>query len=182
MLSLLLAVLMIVGMIPMTALAAETSTITATADKTADLKKGDTVEVTFAIANNPGVCAMEANLVYNDKVLKFTGLKMKEDDYGTKEYVGILRSGGLVVNKGSGRIVWANATDVTASNTLFVAQFEVVGTGETTVSLTLDEYRKVGGAENKDNITITPSATISVASVPATEVTLNATSANHVPR
>ena len=72
--SMLLAVLMVVGMFPVSALAEENPTITLTSG-VSEAKIGDTIEVTAAVANNPGFSSMVLSLQYDEEVLKFIGIK-----------------------------------------------------------------------------------------------------------
>lgn len=184
-LAILLAALLLVSAVPVSAMAAETPTITAeyTAGEAA-LKKGDKVEVTIKIANNPGFSAATLDLKYDSKVLKFTGLKTQTDDYDDEEIVGLFKKGMCTVNTGNGRVVWAHDSNITKDNTLFCAVFEVVGCGDSTVTVDVKELTDATTTPNTlyaDKVTATPSASISVPAVPATSVTLDATAATMYP-
>lgn len=175
--SLILAALLLVSMLPVGAFADEAPAITATATATAALNIGDTLEVEFKMTNNPGFGAAEFTLQYDKSVFSFRGLKQQEDeDSGTMVLVGVLKTGSNVVNKKTGKITWANATEISAkSPKLFVAQFEVVGVGDSTVGLTVDLLKNNAGTEFKDQVTVTKSSAATINGIPATSVTLDVT-------
>ncbi len=121
--SLLLVILMMMSIIPTAVFAADVS-ITAQANAT-EAKVGDKLEVTFTIADNPGVSGFQATLTYDDKVLQFTGLKENE---------------GLFSDADAGTaIAWDADADVTENGTLFVALFDVIAEGNTAVGLNVVE-------------------------------------------
>ena len=121
--SLLLVILMMMSIMPTAVFAADVS-ITAQANAT-EAKVGDKLEVTFTIADNPGVSGFQATLTYDDKVLQFTGLKENE---------------GLFSDADAGTaIAWDADADVTENGTLFVALFDVIAEGNTAVGLNVVE-------------------------------------------
>ena len=162
--SLLLVVLLLVSVLPVGAFADEGITITATANATDALNIGDTLEVTFKMSNNPGFLAAEFTLQYDSNVLSFTGLKEKKDeDSGDMILDGTLKTGTIAVNKDTGKIAWANATEITGNNPkLFVAQFKVLGTGNSAVGLTVDLLRNTAGTEYKDSVSVTSSGAVTI--------------------
>ena len=76
--SLLLAILMVMSVIPTAFAETATATFTVTAN-TQEAKVGDIIEVTVNLANNPGINSFRAKLDFDKTVLKFTGLKEEDD-------------------------------------------------------------------------------------------------------
>ncbi|MBQ7874162.1 MAG: Ig-like domain-containing protein [Oscillospiraceae bacterium] len=160
--SLLLAVIMAFGMFPMTVFAAD-PVITAAADKT-EAAIGDTVEVAFEIAGNPGFTNIELTLDFNKAVLKFTGLKINPD---TESYEGRFGGGATVANTDPesakyGFVTNARSSATTTDGKLFVAQFEVIGFGETAIGANISLMENSGEAVGVMPA-VTPSDIITVA-------------------
>ena len=178
-LSLFLALLMALSVLSVTALAADGPSITATVDKT-EAAIGDTVEATFALADNPGYTNIELTLTFDHEVLKFTGLKTDEDG----DFVGRFGKGITEFNANAASDQYGFITNVltnTYSNNadLFVAQFEVIGAGSTAVGADVTLFQNVdnSGSATDYTATVTPAEELTVAGTPATSVTLNQTSA-----
>lgn len=132
-LSLFLAVITAAGMFPKTAFASE-AVFTAKADRS-EAEIGDTVEVAFEISGNPGFTNIELTLDFDKKILRFTGLKINPD---TEGYEGRFGGGATVANTNPesdkyGFITNARSSATKTDGKLFVALFEVIGSGETTV-------------------------------------------------
>ena len=176
--SLLLAVLMVVGMFPVSAFAETVPSITAAANKTA-AAIGDEIEVTFTLANNPGFTNIELTLDFDETVLKFTGLKINPD---TETPFGRFGGGTTDVNidpyhEKYGFIGNARGTATTTDGDLFIAVFEVIGVGDTTVGATVDKFRLVENdgtlTDHASSVAVTATGDISVAGIPATSITLD---------
>ncbi|MBR6890566.1 MAG: Ig-like domain-containing protein, partial [Clostridia bacterium] len=177
--ALLLAVLMAFSVLSVTAMAADGPSITAAVDKT-EAAIGDTVEATFALANNPGYTNIELTLTFDPDVLQFTGLKTDEDG----DVIGRFGKGSTAVNTNAASDKYGfitNALTNTYSNNadLFVAQFDVIGAGSTTVGANVTLFQNIdnNGTATDYEAAVTASDEIAVAGTPATSVTLNQTTA-----
>lgn len=147
----------------------------ATADKT-EAEIGDTVEVTFEIKDNTGFTNIELTLDFDTDVLKFTGLKVDPD---TESYEGKFGGGATVANTNVysdkyGFITNARASATSTDGKLFVAQFEVIGSGETTVGANISLMENSGVAVEYIS-KATPSETVTVKGLPATAISLDKT-------
>ena len=170
--SMLLAVLMVVGMFPITALAEENPTITL-ASNIPEAKIGDTVEVTAAVANNPGFSSMALTLQYDEEVLEFKGIKKELNLYGQEVTAGLFGAGTCEYN--GNKVAFAASSDIAVNNTLFIAVFEVVGYGETAVSASVEEFKKADGTSFAETAVVvsSPSVNVEPEVVEATGITVN---------
>lgn len=142
------------------------------------------MEVLFRIANNPGFSAATFELKYDTTVLKFTGLKTQVDEDDEEEIVGLFKKGLCTFNTKTNKVAWTSDSNITKDSNLFGAVFEVVGCGDSTVTMDVLELTDATVNPNvlyADQVTAVPTAAISVPSVPATSVTLDATSASMYP-
>ena len=137
--SLLLAIVMVIGLLPTAAFAAETDPAISFETTFEDtMTVGDTFTVTAALANNPGMATMTLSLKWNEDAVKFNGFAteydedMEEDILVTDVFKTVWEP---VVNYELGIIVAARAKDTKKEGTLFVANFEVVGSGELGIGL-----------------------------------------------
>ena len=177
-LSMLLAFALLLSLVPVTAFATETPTITATASTT-EAAIGDTVEVTFALANNPGFTNIEMQLDFDKNILQFTGLKTTFDENSGEEVYEGRFSTGTEVNTSInaekyGYIAHARSSSSSPDGKLFVAQFTVIGAGNTTVDADIIVFDN-DETSYASTITVTPSDSITVSGIPATAVTLDKT-------
>ncbi len=170
--SMLLAVLMVVGMFPITALAEENPTITLTSN-ISEAEIGDTVEVTAAVANNPGFSSMVLSLQYDEEVLEFEGIKKEQNLYGQEVTAGLFGAGTCEYN--GNKIAYAGTSDIAVNNTLFIAVFEVIGSGETDVSVFVEEFKNGEGTSFAETAVVVPSGSVKVEPevVEATGITIN---------
>ena len=130
-LALILALVMIVGMIPMSVFADETTpTLTFTHDVTdvSALKAGDTFTVTATLTNNPGFAAFQFDLDWDNTVVQFDG-------FSTEEFRGVefLVSDVIVsseYDQTTGVIVVGESENITTSGKLFEANFTVIKEGD----------------------------------------------------
>lgn len=174
--SLLLAVLMTLGVFPVSVFAETTPVVTAAADKT-EAKIGDTVEITFTIENNPGFTNIELMLDFNKNVLKFTGLK---NDPDTESYVGRFGGGATVVNTDTKNEKYGFVTNARSSLTetdgrLFVAVFEVIGSGEISVTADILAFKIVddNGNSVEHTVSVTPSEKIVISAPEEGSISFN---------
>lgn len=137
--SLLLAIVMVIGLLPTAAFAAETDPAISFETTFEDtMTVGDTFTVTASLANNPGMATMTLSLKWNEDAVKFNGFAteydedMEEDILVTDVFKTVWEP---VVNYELGIIVAARAKDTKKEGTLFVANFEVVGSGELGIGL-----------------------------------------------
>ena len=79
-LSLLLAVLMLLGMMQTAAFAEGGAVITLTSDATEPLQPGDTFTVTASIADNPGFIAAQFNIAFNKEALAVEAFNVGRQD------------------------------------------------------------------------------------------------------
>ena len=134
-LALLLAMIMVVGLMPVSVLAADTEpTISLTSDAGADLKIGDTFTVTAFLADNTGFGSLTLSLLWNSNVVKFTGFA-KEWDEDAEDYklMGSILGGTIVFNDESAKVTNARSNNSSKNGTIFVANFEVVGYGDSDI-------------------------------------------------
>lgn len=182
-LSLLMALAMVLSLLPVAAFAdGTTPSITATADKT-EAAIGDTVEVTFTLANNPGFNQADMTLSFAQNVLQFTGLKtIKVGSVNITDgnfAAGTTEINAIVGNEKYGNIQYASGDPLSEDGALFTALFTVIGAGDTTVGVTVNSLNAVDNdgatTDHAASVTVTASAEITVAGIPATSVTLDKT-------
>jgi len=170
-LSILLVVLMVMGAVPGMVFAAD-AIITAEADKTsADI--GDIIEVTYTLTNNPGFTNVGIRLDFDEEVLKFKGLKTNEYDL-VDGMLGTAVANTEPYSEQYGFITFAKANAVTKDGKLFVAVFEVIGSGSVTAGADIELFQKInaGVAEDVTAPTVTATEEITVGGIPATAVTV----------
>ena len=138
-LSLLLAIVMVFGLIPMAAFAEGNPTISFETTFADTMTVGDTFTVTGSLANNPGIATMTLSLQWNEDAVKFSGF---ETEYDEDEEADVLKSDvfgamATVVNHDLGIIAGARTqgTNTKKNGTLFVANFEIVGSGDLDIAL-----------------------------------------------
>lgn len=138
-LSLLLAIVMVFGLIPMAAFAEGNPTISFETTFVDTMTVGDTFTVTGSLANNPGIATMTLSLQWNEDAVKFSGF---ETEYDEDEEADVLKSDvfgamATVVNHDLGIIAGARTqgTNTKKNGTLFVANFEIVGSGDLDIAL-----------------------------------------------
>lgn len=137
-LSLLLAIVMVLGLVPMAAFADGEPTISFETTFEDSMIVGDTFTVTASLANNPGVASMTVSLKWNDEAVNFTGFEtaydeeLGEDALVTDVFKSVWEP---VVNHELGIITAARTKDTKKSGTLFVANFEITGSGELGIGL-----------------------------------------------
>lgn len=134
-LALILALVMIVGMIPMSVFADETTpTLTFTHDVTdvSALKAGDTFTVTATLTNNPGFAAFQFDLDWDNTVVQFDGFGMYEGRYGL-EFDSEVTLPNEYDNQ-SGTIVIGVSDNITRNGYLFKANFTVLKEGDADIT------------------------------------------------
>ncbi|MBQ4643255.1 MAG: Ig-like domain-containing protein, partial [Oscillospiraceae bacterium] len=140
-LSLLLAVMMVVGMFPVTVMAEEHATITMTTDKS-ELEVGDTFTVTAELSGNTGFAALTLSLQWNEAVVKFNGFTtvydedLEEDVLESEVFIPAYNP---IVNHEVGIITVARSKNSNKNGLLFEANFEVIAAGDCGISLIKDD-------------------------------------------
>ena len=121
--------------------------LSASADKT-EVEIGETLEVAFEITGNTGFTNIELTLDFDTDVLKFTGLKINPD---TESYEGRFGGGATVANTDPfsekyGFITNARSSATTTDGKLFVAMFEAIASGNTSVGANITLMENSGEA------------------------------------
>ena len=143
--ALLLALVMVIGMMPLSVFAEETtvSTISVTTDA-ADLTVGDQFAVTVSISDNTGFASMILGLTWNSDVVKFTGF---ETEYDEEEEVYVLKDtilGQLVeYNEANATVGNARTSNTKKNGTIFIGNFEVVGYGDCGIAIRSENFELV---------------------------------------
>jgi len=155
--SLLLAVIMIVSMLPMAVFAESDPAIVFSTDFDNDLEIGDTFTVTAEMANNPGFAAVKLSLGWNSSAVSFTGFDTDDGDI-----ISDVLWGGVTVNHTEGIITGARDSDRTKNGALFTANFTIVGEGSLDITLkqsdTVTLYQMKNAAGDDVNFKINLSA------------------------
>jgi len=153
-LSLLLAVIMVIGMFPVTAFAEEPAVIELTADKT-ELTVGDSFSVTANLSGNTGVAAFTIQIDWNEEVVKFNGFSTEYDEDLEEDILEskvVIPSYSPVVNHEKGIITFARDKNSTKNGLIFIANFEVIGEGDCGISIIkefpLFTYKKADGSDH----------------------------------
>ena len=85
-------------------------------------KKGDTITIPVSVVNNPGIGALDAELVYDSSALKLTGAEAGS-------------TFGATVNSSNGTVAFAKLEGVSDDGVLVTYTFEVIGDSNTTVKI-----------------------------------------------
>ena len=159
--SLLLAILMVMSVIPTAFAETATATFTVTAN-TQEAKVGDIIEVTVNLANNPGINSFRAKLDFDKTVLKFTGLKEEDDMLVGKLAAFTAEANTNAESEAYGTVGGIRTSNSTANGDFFVALFEVIGEGNVTVGLDVQEFASVAddGTTTSSQPTVTPTEEI----------------------
>lgn len=160
--SLVMSVLLVIGMLSVSVLAAGTPTIQVSK---ADARPGDTVTVTVSLENNPGIACFELVVSYDTSRLEWTGVSVNEEMGGSWD---------AAVGE---TILWVNADNYTQNGEIFSLTFNVLDSakaGDADVSVSYEDGEvfdeneqdvsfvvsaggvtiKAGGADlNKDGVT-----------------------------
>lgn len=137
-LSLLLTLVMVFSLIPVAAFADGNAAISFETTFAETMTVGDTFTVTANLANNPGMATMTVSLKWNEDAVKFNGFEteydedMEEDVLVTDVFKSVWEP---VVNYDLGIITASRTKNTTKSGTLFVANFEIVGSGDLEIAL-----------------------------------------------
>lgn len=140
-LALFLAIIMIVGMIPMGAFADETARIyfeTSVEDASA-LKIGDTFTVTAYLENNPGFSALQWELTWANDVVRFDGYTTYEED-GEEYLVSSVAKANYapVYNQETSTIVVGVESNKTPNGKICEANFTILKDGDAEIGLKTD--------------------------------------------
>ena len=130
--SLLLALVMVIGLIPMAAFAADHTTISFETTFTEDMTVGDTFTVTANLANNVNFLTMTLSLEWNEDVLKFTGFdKDRRGALVTEVYTYTA----AVANHELGIVTGSDPYGYDTNGKIFTANFEIIGSGALDIGL-----------------------------------------------
>lgn len=167
-LAFLLALVMLLGMLPVSVFAVDTSTTDMSAtirfehdveDVTA-LEKGDTFNVTAYLGNNPGFSVFEFDLEWDNSVVRFDGYATY-DNRGQQAFDSYIFTP-TEYNDENGKIVFGAAGNTTktapAENEyMFIAKFTVVGYGDPRISYDKEtfQFRHSTGAGTFADIDVT---------------------------
>ena len=139
-LSLLLAIVMVISLLPMAAFAAEAGgKITFTTTFKDGMTVGETFTVTATLSENPGIASFAHQLTWNDKVLKFAGFANDPDDEDYK-YTEVMAKGWVVVtNDDTGYFTASVESNKTKNGDLYTAKFEIIAGGDLGLGLDAEE-------------------------------------------
>lgn len=142
--SLVMAVLLLVGMMSVGALAAGTPSIQVS---NTDAHPGDTVTVMVSLENNPGIACFELAVSYDSSRLEWTGVSVNEEMGGNWD---------AAVGE---TILWVNADDYKQNGEIFSLTFKVLdsakaGAADVSVSYEVGEVFD----ENEQDVNFTVSA------------------------
>ena len=153
-LSLLLAVIMVIGMFPVTAFAEEPAVIELTADKT-ELTVGDSFAVTATLSGNTGVAAFTIEIDWNEETVKFNGFSTVYDDDLEEDVLEsevAIPTYSPVVNNELGIITFARSKNSAKNGLIFIANFEVIAAGDCGISIVKEfpkfTYKKADGTDH----------------------------------
>ena len=146
--SLFLTLVMVLSMLPVTAFAAETATISYEVYQTdedgnrleeIDLSVGKTISVTANIENNPGMASVTLGWKWNDKVVKFTGFTMQAKKPKKLES-DLFGSESPVLNTTLAILSWAAGDyNVEDDGSIFTANFEIIAGGELGIGINVSD-------------------------------------------
>ena len=133
-LSMLLVFVMVFTMLPVYAAAAESeTTVYFDTDFEDSMTVGDTFTFSAYLANNPGMATMTVSLKWNEDVVKFNGFAMEYNEETEEEELvtDVFKSVWTpVFNPWLGIITASRTRNTKKEGLLFVANFEIIGTGD----------------------------------------------------
>ena len=138
-LSLLLALVLVFGMMPMTSFAANQTggKITFTTDFEEGMEAGDTFSVTATLSDNPGIASFTNSLSWNEDVVKFTGFSTNSRGKLDTE---VFMYDTTVFNNQTGIITAALDYNNTDNGKIYTANFEILAGGEMGIGLATTEH------------------------------------------
>ena len=169
-LSVILAALMIMTMIPV-AFAASTPVITTTVDKTT-ISVGDIVTVTVSVSANSNLCALDYELRY-----KSSDFEVVSGSQSLKGVFGYEAANDATISTGNKAFKFSAATSSKLSGaaaTLFTVKFKVKNTSGKLTAAVTGAYTSSGGDDYKD-------VTSSVAAASAKTITFSGTTTPSTP-
>ena len=138
-LSMLLVFVMVFTMLPVYAAAAESeTTVYFDTDFEDSMTVGDTFTFSAYLANNPGMATMTVSLKWNEDVVKFNGFAMEYNEETEEEELvtDVFKSVWTpVFNPWLGIITASRTRNTKKEGLLFVANFEIIGTGDLELGL-----------------------------------------------
>lgn len=131
-LSLLLAIVMVLGLIPMAAFAAGQTTISFETTFDEEMTVGDTFTVTANLTDNKLFLTMTLSLKWNEDAVKFTGFnKTSRGALETEVYTYTAPT----VNHELGIVTGYDAYGFDTNGKIFTANFEIIGSGDLEIGL-----------------------------------------------
>lgn len=152
-LSMLLAIVMVIGMLPISVFAEEAMpVISLETDFNVNLEVGDSFTVTGILTNNTLFGAMTLSLTWNEKAVAFTGFDNVSRGALTSEVFPGGDYAKNTVNNEIGKIVAIDEYGYDTNGKMFVANFEIVGEGELNIGLVTERGAQFtyAGVDNQD--------------------------------
>lgn len=135
-LSLILAIVMVLSIMPMRAIAAENPRIYFETDFTTDMGVGDTFTVTGYLENNEIFSTMTLSLMWNENTVQFNGFDVTNRGALVTE---VFTYSAPVINNANGKIVASDAYGYDTNGMMFVANFQIIAdSGELGLGLKTD--------------------------------------------
>lgn len=140
-LSLLLAIVLVIGALPMAAFAAEQKSgkITFTTTFEEGMGIGDTFSVTATLSENPGIASFTNTLKWNDKVVEFSGFERKTTG-NKKPITEVFADDSVVANDETGILAVALDYNNDVNGKLYTANFKIIAGGELGLGLATTEH------------------------------------------
>lgn len=151
-LSLLLAIVMVFGLIPMAAFAEGNPTISFETTFVDTLTVGDTFKVTANLANNELFTTMTLSLKWNEDAVKFTGFDVTNRGALDTE---VYTYSAAIFNQELGIVTGADAYGYDTNGKIFTANFEIIGSGDLEIGLKNADATEFEMANGETDIAVT---------------------------
>ena len=151
-LSLLLAIVMVFGLIPMAAFAEGNPTISFETTFVDTMTVGDTFKVTANLANNELFTTMTLSLKWNEDAVKFTGFDVTNRGALDTE---VYTYSAPIINQEEGIVTGADAYGYDTNGKIFTANFEIIGSGDLEIGLKNADATEFEMANGETDIAVT---------------------------
>lgn len=151
-LSLLLAIVMVFGLIPMAAFAEGNPTISFETTFVDTMTVGDTFKVTANLANNELFTTMTLSLKWNEDAVKFTGFDVTNRGALDTE---VYTYSAAIFNQEEGIVIGADAYGYDTNGRIFTANFEIIGSGDLEIGLKDADATEFEMANGETDIAVT---------------------------
>lgn len=151
-LSLLLAIVMVFGLIPMAAFAEGNPTISFETTFVDTMTVGDTFTVTANLANNELFTTMTLSLKWNEDAVKFTGFDVTNRGALDTE---VYTYSAPIINQEAGIVTGADAYGYDTNGKIFTANFEIIGSGDLEIGLKNADATEFEMANGETDIAVT---------------------------